>query len=924
MKIKLLKGANAFSGIPVSRRSDGETGLFRVARPEGGVHCLVSGTTGSGKAIKIDTPVPTPCGWTTMGDLQVGDLVFGADGRPCTVTGAFDVMHNRPCYEVEFSDGSVITADADHLWATENAKARRSREHARDLDHTRVRRRVVPVDRYPQLRDLVLDYPVGVTIPQVAAATGLPPTSPFLHRIARCTPPIGRVRDTKIPMQYGTRTVIKAGPWTTLYPTDVYVGAVVKHGSRPLNDQRSKRFASAVRTTAQIAATVRDGHGHTNHSVATAGALECPPKELPVDPYTLGVFLGDGCTTDGQLTLNRDDAPDIVARIEEAGWVTREVPSADRPGCIGVRVLGLARSLRDVGVLGDKHIPTAYMRSSIDQRRALLSGLIDTDGTVAPRGATQFDSTLYWVATAVRELAVSLGYRATITSKTAWLNGVDYGDTWRVSWTTTDCLFTATRKGNTLRARTVRSSEARTGFRYITDVRPVPSVPVRCIRVDSLDHLYLVGESMIPTHNTYGENPVLLTCGALQVDQILIDTVKGIQSYQDIAGCLQMYEIDPGRAKRILKQLLNHTLPARTNHLAKEGLKQWAPSSSLRFLRVHIEEAWTLAEAREIVGLAVALRSAGGQLTYSIQQPTWEHIPTTVRNQMGSYRAYGITDSDYDQYALPEEVVNAGAKPSQWGADDPGMHYLVGPGMTAREKLMTHRSWSDGVGDHTFASAAAWVAENLRAMCPVTATSLGDLWTTHIAPLDLVKQVGLIVPGPVTGPALVTAAQAVEDPPVDDANGDDDFDGDDAEYLAALEELYDEDPELEESELELIGDRIIVTVGGEEDFELDATDLEEDDDVIPDDDEPTHPTVARMIGDPPKDGLTPEEFRQVLDEVVTEFLTSGADRLEAYSFLNILADSGWSRASLYKYMGRDPRVEKSDRGWIPVRNEAAA
>jgi hypothetical protein len=428
---------------------------------------------------------------------------------------------------------------------------------------------------------------------------------------------------------------------------------------------------------------------------------------------------------------------------------------------------------------------------------------------------------------------------------------------------------------------------------------------------------------------TWGELPVLLTCGAMQIDQILIDTVKGIQSYQDVAGCLQMYEIDPGRAKRLLKQLLNHTLPARTNHLAREGLKQWAPSSTLRFLRIHIEEAWKFADAREIAGLAVALRSAGGQLTYSIQQPTWDNIPTTVRNQMGSYRAYGIPDSDYDQYSLPEEVVNAGARPSQWGNDDPGMHYLVGPGMTAKEKLLTHRSWSDGVGEHTFASAAAYVAANLGPMCPVTAASLGDLWTTHIAPLELVKQNGLIVPGPVTGPALAAAAQAVTAAPTVDDDGDDDdddvdgFDPDDADFLAAIEEMYGDDPEIEASELEMAGDRIVVTTdSGDNDFELDATDLDPDDDLA-DPDAPTHPTVARMIGDPPKDGLTPDEFAEVLNEVVGEFLASGRERLEPREFVNILADSGWSRASLYKYMGKDERVEKSERGWIPVRNPQA-
>jgi replicative DNA helicase len=66
----------------------------------------------------MDTPVPTPTGWTTMGDLAVGDKLIGADGRPTRVVAATDVMVGRPCYEVEFADGTGIVADARHQWPT--------------------------------------------------------------------------------------------------------------------------------------------------------------------------------------------------------------------------------------------------------------------------------------------------------------------------------------------------------------------------------------------------------------------------------------------------------------------------------------------------------------------------------------------------------------------------------------------------------------------------------------------------------------------------------------------------------------------------------------------------------------------------------------------------------------------------------------
>lgn len=73
----------------------------------------------NGKALALDTRIPTPAGWSTMGDLKVGDALFDERGRPCTVTFATPVQLGRPCYRVTFSDGTSIVADADHLWYTE-------------------------------------------------------------------------------------------------------------------------------------------------------------------------------------------------------------------------------------------------------------------------------------------------------------------------------------------------------------------------------------------------------------------------------------------------------------------------------------------------------------------------------------------------------------------------------------------------------------------------------------------------------------------------------------------------------------------------------------------------------------------------------------------------------------------------------------
>src|SRR5690606_29330747 len=87
---------------------------------------VITGIPNSGKALALDTPVPTPSGWTTMGALRVGDVLYDESGKECRVMHSFDVVIGRPCYEVEFSDGSKIVADAEHLWVTRTDKARRS------------------------------------------------------------------------------------------------------------------------------------------------------------------------------------------------------------------------------------------------------------------------------------------------------------------------------------------------------------------------------------------------------------------------------------------------------------------------------------------------------------------------------------------------------------------------------------------------------------------------------------------------------------------------------------------------------------------------------------------------------------------------------------------------------------------------------
>jgi replicative DNA helicase len=156
--------------------------------------------------------------------------------------------------------------------------------------------------------------------------------------------------------------------------------------------------------------------------------------------------------------------------------------------------------LRTLGVLGNKHIPAAYLRASEAQRRSLLAGLLDTDGTVVPSGgAVHFCVTSRRLAEDTRELVVSLGYRCSMTTKPVRGRTLASSTAYTLTFSTTDEVFRLERKRLVHKER---RGPGRTGKRLIIAVRPIPSVPVRCVEVDSADHLYLASRSMVPTHNS--------------------------------------------------------------------------------------------------------------------------------------------------------------------------------------------------------------------------------------------------------------------------------------------------------------------------------------------------------------------------------------------------------------------------------------
>ncbi len=447
------------------------TGFTELDEVTNGLHpgqmIVVAARPGMGKALKLDTPLPTPTGWTTMGDVRVGDYLIGADGKPTRVVAATEVMVGRPCYEVEFSDGSVIVADAEHQWLTDTRASRKSAQ---------------------------------------AAAVG--------YNRARNQRTFAAVRTTQ-----------------------------------------------EIAETLRCATVDR----RLNHSVRNARALQASDTDLLVPPYTLGAWLGDGTSASAQITVADPEIimhieaegfeahksaaatyryqlclPDAAAadsrecvvcgklfvpqtsQVRTCGrscggrarFISHPVPAPTCSNCggpsCGLKLCQSCRNavgtlqgrLRTIGVLNAKHIPDQYLRASEAQRRALLAGLLDTDGTVTNGGAIQFSVTDPRLADNVFELVVSLGYRCQRATKRVNGRSEASSTAFILNFSTSDEVFRLHRKVVAHKERRADVGTARLESRFITAVRPIASVPVRCVEVDNADHMYLAGEAMIPTHNS--------------------------------------------------------------------------------------------------------------------------------------------------------------------------------------------------------------------------------------------------------------------------------------------------------------------------------------------------------------------------------------------------------------------------------------
>src|SRR5882672_668963 len=230
--------------------------------------------------------------------------------------------------------------------------------------------------------------------------------------------------------------------------------------------------------------------------IAVGAPINLAPQALLIEPYLLGCWLGDGSSRAGLIYAGEQDA----AHFAKLGIVTKILPPGGtrKSAFHHIRIPGLIVGLRALGLVGNKHIPSFYLMGSIEQRLALLQGLMDTDGMCGTNGMCSFANSRWSLAEGVRLLAVSLGLKPYLTSRMSRLNGKLYGPHYHVIFTPPAGfqVFRVARK----QRRVKGAANARSRYRYVEGVRPVGPRAVNCIQVEG--SIYLAGRSLVPTHNS--------------------------------------------------------------------------------------------------------------------------------------------------------------------------------------------------------------------------------------------------------------------------------------------------------------------------------------------------------------------------------------------------------------------------------------
>lgn len=343
-----------------------------------------------GKALDINTPILTTKGWKTMETIKEGDFVYSPTGKPTEVKAVSPIYEDRPCYELKFSDGEAIVADADHQWR---------------------------IWEKPQ-RDAIRRKGRGINWAGDNAGE--------------------------------------------LFHTDEF-----------FNNFLSKDVMSYW-------------------AIPATAPLKSEKRKLPIDPYVFGVWLGADANRKGNFLKLK--YPETKASLEERGYELRYKGVKYDWYCRLLR-----KELQELGFIDLDHIPEYYLNSSLSDRVALLQGIIEGTGFHYTNNKLQIRCKHKGICRDIVSLFYSLGQTLEVKYE-PYQARKKKQDFYRLVFR--PCQGLVATRYRRINNKLTEKSKFDDRWRFVRDVRPVKSRPVRCIQVANSTGMFCAGRTLVPTHNS--------------------------------------------------------------------------------------------------------------------------------------------------------------------------------------------------------------------------------------------------------------------------------------------------------------------------------------------------------------------------------------------------------------------------------------
>lgn len=462
-----------------------------ISKPHGMI--LVTGPTGSGKALPLNTKIPTPDGFTTMGEIQQGDKVIGGNGRTHDVTSISEVSENSEMYELTFGNAEKVTADADHQWlvrvldnnhnsALSNVEKKKNAQESYLKAH-QVSTQIIALSMEftEEFGNRTADEIIGILVKNGINYYSSPES---VHKDLHMTDvdSVTGLRDDEIAVEYpigialqGLAKRIKERHLVSEVNGDAVVRMTTKEMFKNglFTDESKRLYKFAVPMTKPV---------------------EFSHKSLPIDPYVLGSYFGfvnDRNVTNFALDFEEEDREKLLSLAK--------IVSAD-----------------------DFVIPMEYLRSSFEQRVNLLKGFVNANRSIDSNSIepemTFYENDKRNLTKSFVQLFKSLGIKVSAKFGMTELDGEIYHQINFASDSSFSEMFAKfnqyiiSRSGSEENADSsdfnmsfdeiMMGNDSNSQWNAITAIEPRGIETVKCISVDSPDFTYLVGEDFVVTSNS--------------------------------------------------------------------------------------------------------------------------------------------------------------------------------------------------------------------------------------------------------------------------------------------------------------------------------------------------------------------------------------------------------------------------------------